>query len=283
MTDGPRAWLARAGLTPKKSFGQNFLTDARITDAIAHACVPDSERGVARVVEIGAGTGVLTERLLERAAHVTAIERDRDLLPILRERFAAAIDEGRLLLVEGDAATVDFESALGSAPPRVLAGNLPYQITGRLVERACHASSSLERAVFMVQREVADRLIAPAGSKDYGALTVFVQAAFDVDRVVLASRGAFFPQPAVDSAVVRFEPRAERIAETPAFRSLVKAAFAQRRKTLRNAWSSIGPREVVEAFASDAAISLDRRGETLTTGEFARASIAYCTHMGAPP
>ena len=274
MSQGPRSILNAAGLTPKKSFGQNFLTDTRIVLAIAAVCVPEAELGRAHVVEIGAGTGPLTRALLARARHVVAIERDRDLLPVLGEAFGDAISLGSLALVEGDAARVDLEATLGSAPPRVLAGNLPYQITGRLIERACHSAGRFERAVFMVQREVADRLIAPPNNKEYGALSVFVQAAFTVTRVVTVSRGAFFPQPTVDSAVVLFEPRAERIVETPTFRALVKGAFEQRRKTLRNAWSRIAGRSDIDAAAALAGVSLDARGETLGAAAFDRVATA---------
>ncbi len=270
MSRGPRSILDSAGLKPKKSFGQNFLTDTRVVEAIAAACVPEPDVGRAHVVEIGAGTGALTQALLARARHTVAIERDRDLLPLLAATFSEAIADGTLALVEADAARVDLVAALGAASPRVLAGNLPYQITGRLIERACHAAASFERAVFMVQREVADRLIAAPDNKEYGGLSVFVQAAFRVSRVMAVSRGAFFPQPAVDSAVVLLEPRADRVEETAAFRALVKAAFEQRRKTLRNAWSGVAERADIERAAAVADISLDARGETLGVRDFAR-------------
>lgn len=255
------------GLRPKKSFGQNFLADPRIARAIAElATMPEG----GTVVEIGAGLGALTSLLLERAARVVAIERDRDLCPILRESFAAPIAEGRLALVEADAATLDYLPLFAGQPkPHVLAGNLPYQITGRLLELASQLADSLDRAVFMVQREVADRLVAAPGTASYGALTVFVTAAFRVERALQVPRGAFYPSPDVDSSVVVLAPE-RRAHETEAFRDAVRAAFAQRRKTLRNAWRKLGPSAEIERRAKLAGIDLDRRGETLSVEEFAR-------------
>jgi 16S rRNA (adenine1518-N6/adenine1519-N6)-dimethyltransferase len=259
-----RALLREAGLSPKKSFGQNFLVNEAITERIAAACVPDEERGEARVVEIGAGLGALTLKLAERAGSVVAVERDRDLVPLLARVVPANVE-----VVEADAQTADLRALLGERLPRVLCGNLPYQLTGRLLRRATELARHLERAVFMVQEEVADRLEAEPRSKDYGALTVFVRAAFDVRRVVTVSRGSFHPPPDVTSAVVELRPEV-RAEETETFQRVVKAAFEMRRKTLRNAWSKLG----VEHAAREAGIDLDRRGETLSVEEFARVASA---------
>ena len=257
MTHDARSALRAAGLTPKKSFGQNFLVAPDVTRRIAAAAVPEGEAGTT-VVEVGAGTGALTVELALRAARVIAIERDRDLVPLLRATVPSHVE-----VVEADAKTFECPSGV------VLVGNLPYQLTGPLLERATAMASRLVRVVFMVQREVAERLVASPGTKAYGALTVFVRAAFDVERVMRVGAGAFFPRPAVDSAVVLLTPRAERIEESDRFRSLVHAAFEQRRKTLRNAWRAIAPPPVVAAAAETAGISLDARGETLSVAEFA--------------
>ncbi len=275
MIKSPRAMLDEIGLKPKKSFGQNFLNDARIISAIAQVCVPDTDMKRATVLEIGAGTGALTSALLERAHNVIAMERDRDLVPLLNLTFADEIADNRLAILEADAARFDLRAFFSEkTAPRVLAGNLPYQITGRLLELATGVADVIERAVFMVQREVADRLVASPSTKDYGGLTVFVRAAFDVTRALAVSRGSFYPAPNVDSAVVVLTPRAERIEETRAFRSVVKAAFEQRRKTLRNAWSSLGDKSTIERAAQTAGVSLDARGETLDVHAFARVAAA---------
>ncbi|MCA9642748.1 MAG: ribosomal RNA small subunit methyltransferase A [Polyangiaceae bacterium] len=261
----PRQQLSEAGLLAKKSFGQNFLTDPNICAKIANLA------GTSHVVEIGAGLGALTAPLLERAAHVIAVERDRDLVPCLRERFTPQLEQGKLEVYEADAKTFDYEVHFRAASaPRVLTGNLPYQITGPLLERAVLLAPLIERAVFMVQLEVAERVAAAPGSKTYGALSVFVQAAFEARRAFIVKRTAFHPQPNVDSAVIELISRRPALAEeTPLFRALVKGAFAARRKTLRNAWRGVAG-ELLQDAAGAAEIDLDRRGETLDVRDFAR-------------
>jgi 16S rRNA (adenine1518-N6/adenine1519-N6)-dimethyltransferase len=269
MTSAAVRAFRERGLVPKKSFGQNFLVDPNVSRRVAElACEPPG----GTVVEIGAGLGALTEALLPRASRVIAIERDRDLCPILRDAFADAIAKGALEIVEADAKKADLSELFASGPaPRVLAGNLPYQLTGPLLERTCELASAIDRAVFMVQAEVADRLLAPPASDAYGALTVFVSAAFDVARAMNVGRGAFHPRPGVDSAVVVLSPlRPPRATEDDRFRETVRAAFAQRRKTLRNAWSALGAPAEIEARARAAGIDLGRRGETLSVEDFAR-------------
>jgi 16S rRNA (adenine1518-N6/adenine1519-N6)-dimethyltransferase len=271
-----RALLRGAGLSPKKSFGQNFLVNPRVVGAIAEACVPEAEIGRARVLELGAGLGALTHDLLARAAHVTAVERDRDLVPLLSEALAAESAAGKLTVLEADAQGVDIARVLGDAgAPRVLCGNLPYQITGSLLQLAIGAAAHVDRVVFMVQDEVAERLVARPSTKEYGALTVFVRAAFDVARVMKVSPGSFHPSPDVTSSVVRLMPaRPARALETESFRALVKGAFGMRRKTLRNAWGGVAPAAVVARAAADAGVSLDARGETLSVEDYARVAAA---------
>jgi 16S rRNA (adenine1518-N6/adenine1519-N6)-dimethyltransferase len=263
-----RAFRER-GLSAKKSFGQNFLVDRGLARQIAELSAYE-EGGT--VVEVGAGLGALTEPLLDRAARVVAIERDRDLCPILREAFAGPIADGKLMVREADAKQIDLGAELRlGPPPRVLAGNLPYQLTGPLLERATSLAPSIDRAVFMVQAEVAARLVAQPAAEAYGALTVFVAAAFQVSRAITVGSGVFHPRPGVDSAVVVLLPhRPPRAEETAAFRAAVRAAFAQRRKTLRNAWRALGAPAAVAASAGAAGVDLDRRGETLSVEEFAR-------------
>jgi 16S rRNA (adenine1518-N6/adenine1519-N6)-dimethyltransferase len=274
VTRDPRSVLREAGLRPKKAFGQNFLVAEGIARAIAEACVPDDEVGRARVVEIGAGTGALTRWLAERARSVAAVERDRDLAPVL----ARELEGTSARVVEADAQSVDLAGLLGAedaASPRVLCGNLPYAITGQLLRRAVELAPDVERVVFMVQQEVVDRLVSPPGTKEYGALAVFVRAAFDVKRLLRAPPGAFHPPPDVTSAVVRLLPvRPPRARETDRFRDLVRRAFEARRKTLRNAWSGLAHAAALEAAAREAGVSLDARGETLDVDAFARMDVA---------
>lgn len=277
MTDA-RALLRQAKLSPKKSFGQNFLVNDRVIATIAAACVPEAEIGAARVIELGAGLGALTAHLLPRVRKLVAVERDRDLVPILAAELKAEIDAGKLQLLEADAQTIDVPALLGPpdpASPRVLCGNLPYQITGRLLQLATVHAAELDRAVFMVQDEVAERLVASPSSKEYGALTVFTRAAFDVARLMKVSRGSFHPPPDVTSSVVVLTPRRPpRATETPTFRALVKHAFAMRRKTLRNAWNGVSEPAAVARAAEACGVSLDARGETLSVDQFADVAAA---------
>jgi 16S rRNA (adenine1518-N6/adenine1519-N6)-dimethyltransferase len=265
----PKSELKARGLSAKKHFGQNFLTDPRIAGGIAELCTTPAG---GTVIEIGAGLGALTRPLLERASHVIAIERDRDLVPVLAEELSREIAEGKLQLLEADAKTVAYRELFHDRPrPRVLGGNLPYQITGPLLELACALAGDVDTVVFLVQLEVAERLRAAPGSESYGALSVFVQAAYDVTRERVVKRGAFHPQPNVDSAVVRLVPKMTPSArETPAFRALVHAAFQQRRKKLKNAWNDVAglSRERIELAAKAAGIDLDARGETLSAERF---------------
>lgn len=263
--------LRQRGLRPRKALGQNFLHDQRVCQAIAHATLPTPG---AWVLEIGPGLGALTAPLLELAERVVALEKDSGLAAVLREEQADAIASGRLVLHEGDATRVDWLPLLEGAPgERVIAGNLPYSVTGLLLERATTVARHVARAVFMLQLEVAERLAAAPASEAYGALTVFVQAAFDVKRLLNVGSGAFFPRPEVGSAVVVLTPHlTPRAAETPAFRALVRAAFGQRRKTLRNAWRGLFDWTDAElaAAAAQAGIALEARGETLAVEDFAR-------------
>jgi 16S rRNA (adenine1518-N6/adenine1519-N6)-dimethyltransferase len=267
--DSPKVLLERYGLKPKYSFGQNFLADERLAGRIAEACAAQG----GSVIELGAGLGALTRPLLASGvSFVLAVERDRDLVPALAQELAGDVEAGRLQILEEDAKSVDFALALEGRPkPHVVAGNLPYQITGPLLEKAVHSATSIERAVFLVQLEVADRMAAAAGSDSYGALSVFAQRAFKVERAFVIRRGAFYPQPNVDSAVVTLEPRGAG-PETIAFRTLVKRAFGQRRKKLKNAWAGlVGDGGVeVDVAAARAGIDLSLRGETLQVADFVR-------------
>lgn len=284
MTEPPSTYLApklalsRAALRPKKSFGQNFLLAEDVLRDIALAAT-DGLPG-ATIVELGAGTGALTQALLKRGAKVVAVERDRDLLPLLGAQFEHEIIAGRVQLVEGDAQEVDSVQLAGSGL-KILTGNLPYQITGSLIEKAVREAPAWSRAVFMVQLEVADRMVAAPDTEAYGALSVFVQAAYAVTRLRVVPPACFLPPPNVTSAVIVLRPHAvPRALETDMFRSLVKLAFGQRRKTLRNAWKNAGDSTSVASSAETAGISLNARGETLSVEDFARMAteLSICVH-----
>ena len=260
-----RDLLRKYDLLPKRSFSQNFLIQPGATAQIADATAALGQQ----VVELGPGLGALTYALLERDCVVLAVELDREMLRVLREEFAG---QERLELLHADAAKVDFvqySRACGSK--LVVTGNLPYQATGAILRRVVAQRAALAGAVLMVQREVRDRLVAEPATKQYGALTVFTRAGFEVDTVCRLRPGSFYPAPKVDSAVVRLLPREPPLAEeTESFQAVVRAAFQMRRKTLRNALRALGDPERSERALSDAGIDPVRRGETLSIEEFAQ-------------
>lgn len=269
------AWTVKGAPRPKKALGQNFLTDRGIIARIADAAGVGPEDAV---LEVGPGRGALTRLLVERAGLVTAVEFDRQLAPLLRKEFAAA-DNFRL--VEGDILEVDLASLLTGLHPgkwKVVA-NLPYNISTPVLFRFLDNKELFSRLTLMLQKEVGDRLAASPDCRDYGVLSVLFQLHYDVSRQILVKPGAFFPAPAVDSVVLRFEPlsapRAE-VGDEGVFRSVVKAAFSMRRKTLWNCLKGLSGISTDELAALLAACGIDpaRRGETLSIDEFARISRA---------
>jgi len=260
----PGALLRKYRLRAKKSWGQNFLWDEEVQDAIALLAV---ERQGERVVELGAGLGHLTARLLARGAKVVAVERDRDMVRVLRGEFGAAVE-----LLEADAAELDYRALAGGGRIAV-AGNLPYHLTSPILFGLLGAAEHVERAVVLVQSEVAERLAAAPGGRSWGLLSVLLQRRARVSLERRVPRSAFLPEPRVDSAVVRIgfgRPRAEVLSEDR-FRLLVKSGFAQRRKMLANALEAgrVAPREALARALESAGIDPRRRGETLTVEEWA--------------
>lgn len=237
--DPRRARPAPALPRPRKRLGQHFLSDPRILDRIADAAALGPSD---TVLEIGPGRGALTDRLAERAGRVIAIELDGVLAAALRERYAG---RRTVRVVEGDVLDLDLAAVAGG--PFVLAGNVPYYITTPIIFRALEVPL-VTRAVFLVQREVAERAAAGPGTKRYGALSVDLQVFATVELLFGVGAGAFHPRPSVESAVVRIVRRpspAIAAADARAFRDFVQDVFALRRKQMR--------RVVRTLMASDAA------------------------------
>jgi len=247
---------------PKKSLGQHFLHERSVIDKIILAVDPQPGD---RIVEIGPGQGALTLPLLARHGALTAIEFDRDLLVPLA---AAARDVGQLTLVSADALNVDLTALAGGEPMR-LVGNLPYNVSSPILFHALDHAAAIRDMHFMLQKEVVDRMAAAPGSKVYGRLSVMLQAYCRVTPLFMVPPGAFRPPPKVDSAVVRLVPRTPAdigIADRQRFAAIVRAAFGQRRKTLRNALNGVADTAMMQAAGLDAGL----RAEQVDVAGFVR-------------
>jgi 16S rRNA (adenine1518-N6/adenine1519-N6)-dimethyltransferase len=267
VNEGPRGPRdARRGPPALKRLGQNFLKDpailARIADALQLA---PSEC----VIEIGAGKGALTAQLAARARRVIAVEIDKALVPMLRERFAA---QSNVEIVEGDALSLPLGELAGE--PFTLTGNVPYYITTPLIFHALTPPRP-ERAVFLVQKEVAERAAAPPGSRVYGALSVNLQAMVKVEVLFAVPPGAFIPRPAVDSAVIRLRPLATPLIpaeDEESFRRFVLQLFGGRRKQVQRILRSSTSLGMEDATALVRSCGLDpaARPETLAPADIVR-------------
>ena len=249
---------------PRKRFGQNFLHDTAVIERIVTELAVSSDTAL---LEIGPGRGALTERLLERVEHLVAVEIDRDLARHLRDTYP----ESGLRVIEKDILDVDLEDLAGNIHGRsarwTIAGNLPYNISKPVAMRLVDSVASVERAVLMFQREVAQRLCAEPGGADYGPLSVLPRAVYEIDRVMDVSAAAFRPRPGVVSTVTRWLARAERPStdELTKLRATLRAAFSNRRKTLRNnVRQALGSESVLEQAGLDGG----RRAQELLPQEF---------------
>jgi len=273
----PDGLLRRAGVRGDPDRDQHFLVDDRVLDRLSEYAA-DADADLSHVLEIGAGTGALTDRLLAVADAVTAVERDPDLAAFLREEFADEIDDGRLTVVEGDALDVELPDFSASV------SNLPYGASSEIVFRLLPEKRPL---VLMLQKEFAERMAAGVGTDEYGRLSVTAGHYADAEIVEPVPPEAFSPPPAVDSAVVRTAPRDPdySVPDEEFFLDFLKAVFTQRRKTMRNAVrntahiSGLGdPDAVVDAAAEDL---MSARAGNVTPAEFAElATLAH--EVGEP-
>lgn len=262
----------RFDIKMSKKLGQNFLIKRGIVDEIVHA----AELTVGEpVLEVGPGIGTLTQGLAQSGADVTAIELDRRLLEVL-DTTLASYDNVRI--IHGDVLKLDVPTIMNHKPFKVVA-NLPYYITTPIIMSLLESKLPIERLVVMVQKEVALRMIAKPGTKDYGALSVAVQYYTEPDIVLDVPPKSFLPAPAVTSSVIRCvlrdKPLVDVIDEKLFFR-VVKAGFAQRRKTFSNTMKTTGlTRDRIEELLAKANIDGQRRGETFTLQEFADVANAW--------
>lgn len=249
------------GHTARKRFGQNFLTDSFVIQQIIKAINPKSGD---MLLEIGPGLGALTYPMLEVAEKLTVIELDRDLAQRLLDNKDI---ENKITVIQGDALKIDIAPLAQQDAPFKVFGNLPYNISTPLLFRLFEFSSLIDSMHFMLQKEVVERMAATPGSKQYGRLSVMTQYYCKVIPVLEVPPNSFVPPPAVDSAVVRLLPKNDIDAHSKLTKSLdkiCKAAFSQRRKTLRNTLKGTLPIEALEAVGIDPSL----RAETLTLEQF---------------
>lgn len=269
--------LAQLGQHPRKRFGQHFLSDTAIAARIVQLAQIDAGDAV---IEIGPGLGALTDPLVQSAGRVWLIEIDSGLAERLRQRYAG---QAHVEVIEADALSVDFAALLPPATQAVVIGNLPYNIATPLIAELLKRHESFRRLVFMVQREVAERLRAQPGSKDYSSLSVLTQLAARVDKGFVVGPAAFVPRPKVDSEVIRIEPHTQppvSVADPAAFTRLVQTVFRQRRKQLANSLKPLSP--TPESILRRAGIDPKRRPETLSLAEFAHLSEVLQQAAGDP-
>jgi len=260
---------------PSKRFGQNFLTDQRIIDRIIAALDPRAEE---TILEIGPGKGALTAPLLERAGSVVAVEFDRNLIPLLTEKFGGIKN---FKLIQNDALVTDFCEAIRPARQARVVANLPYNIATAILQRLIEQRHCLSEMVLMLQKEVVERITALAGSGERGYLSVFVEAYCETEKLFDVAPSSFRPAPKIWSTVLRLRLRSQLTVDVKDEKLLwqvVSEGFAQRRKTILNNLRNASPplQEIVKSHGGasivlcQAEVDLQRRAETLTLEEWSR-------------
>nr|WP_163192845.1 16S rRNA (adenine(1518)-N(6)/adenine(1519)-N(6))-dimethyltransferase RsmA [Clostridium thermarum] len=264
--------VRKYGFKFTKSLGQNFLIDDSVLEDIvegAEICKDDF------VIEIGPGVGTLTRELLKKAKKVCAIELDSDLIPILQNELK---DFDNFILINKDALKVDFNELIGEENSVKLVANLPYYVTTPIILKLLTGGYPFKSLTIMIQKEVAERIDAAPGGKDYGSLTLLVQYYCNTKIIRKVAPSSFIPQPKVESMVINLErlemPRV-KVKDEKLFFDLIRDSFNMRRKTLSNALKNVklSKEDITKAFEI-AGIDPRRRGETLSIGEFARLSDA---------
>ncbi|WP_042453811.1 16S rRNA (adenine(1518)-N(6)/adenine(1519)-N(6))-dimethyltransferase RsmA [Neobacillus dielmonensis] len=280
-----RAILKKYGFSFKKSLGQNFLIDTNILKKIVSFAGLTDESGA---IEIGPGIGALTEQLARTAKKVVAFEIDQRLLPILKDTLSPYPN---VKIIHQDVLKADIQSVMedefNDAGNVMVVANLPYYVTTPIIMKLLEEHLPIRGIVCMLQKEVADRISAQPGTKDYGSLSIAIQYYTEAETVMIVPKTVFVPQPNVDSAVIRLIKRdkpAVSVKDETFFFQVTKASFAQRRKTLLNNLTSQlpdGKQKKADILAALAACEIDpaRRGETLSLEEFARLSNALYPHF----
>ncbi len=242
----------------RKRFGQNFLVDTKVVDRIVATIAPKSDDNL---LEIGPGQGAMTLPLLEKLDQLHVIEIDRDLISLLE-----SFDKSNLIIHQGDA--MKFDLGVLPNPIRVV-GNLPYNISSPILFHLLQNRALVQDMTFMLQKEVVERIVATHGNKTYGRLSVMMQAFFEVELIFIVPPESFDPAPKIDSAIVYLKPLAKPLIEdTSILEKVVKVAFSQRRKTLRNCLKSLLTQE-------QTSIDLSQRAEMLSVADFIKLTQDY--------
>ena len=260
--------VKKYNFTFSKSLGQNFLVDDSVpSDIVSGAEVDENDL----VIEIGPGVGTLTVQLLKVAKKVFAIELDNDLIPILTEELG---DNQNFTLIHNDALKVNFNEIIGDEQSVKLVANLPYYVTTPIIVKLLKEGYNFKSLTIMIQKEVAERMNAEPGNKDYGALSLLVQYYCDTQIIRKVPPNCFIPRPKVDSIVIRLDKLSEpkvKVENEKLFFDIIRNSFNMRRKTLWNGVKNIGiPKEKLEEAFEKANVDSKRRGETLTIEEFAK-------------
>jgi 16S rRNA (adenine1518-N6/adenine1519-N6)-dimethyltransferase len=271
----PRILLAAHNIRPKKQLGQNFIIDSAFTEKIVKRAgiLPEDI-----VLEIGAGLGALTIPLARRARKVIAIEKDRQIVPILNTEVLVS-GLTNISIVEKDILSVDINALVEDMGGKIVVmGNLPYNISSQILVQLIRSREGISRAVLMFQKELAQRITADAGCKDYGRLTVMLRYCSDIRKLVDVKASLFFPKPKIDSEIleIKFKKEIDHKADDELFFfKVIKSGFGNRRKTLKNALAAselnIDP-DTAERVLEKSNIDPIRRAETLTVEEFVRLS-----------
>lgn len=274
------AFLKDNGLNALKQFGQNFLCDANIVHKIAESCGVSKDIGV---LEIGMGLGALTQELAERAKKVVAVEIDRGLVASRTEDVESS---GNVHVIEGDILESDLRSIWKeefSSEPICVCGNLPYYITGRILVRVLECGLPIIQFTAMVQKEVAERLSAKPGDSDYGAATAYADY-FSHPRILFTvSRRCFYPAPDVDSAILAMNLNGDlRKVPFGAYRQIVRAAFAMRRKTLRNNLKEVMGADIARNVLERAGIDPGKRAQETSADEFCKLTSLFLSSGWEP-
>ena len=262
----PKRILLPDKIFPKKSLGQNFIIDLEVLDRISE--IAELTRND-EVLEIGAGLGTLTTFLADRAKRVVAIEKDNRLFEKLR---ISIHDRPNLELILGDVLKINFRELLIGNKMKVVS-NLPYSISSPILIKLLENRDIFSLLVIMIQREVGERITASPGGRDYGSISVLLQAFFEISIELLVHPVSFWPKPKVDSVVLKLNPLRNpriEIREMELFKKIVRASFSSRRKILANSLCSLIPKDKVEKILNSAEIDRKRRAETLSIEEFGK-------------